>query len=79
MVDWYNLLVLLLPCFSLFTFIVLAKILIKWARAQHVGAFELAAVIPMLLLAPYAERTITVIQKAKKEIKQKENKKESQL
>ncbi len=79
MTDLYTIAVLLFPWFSLLVLIVLAKVLIKWARAQHVGAFAFGAIIQMLLPDPYAERTIKIVQEAKKEVKEKENEQQSQL
>jgi len=58
---------------------VLAKILIRWARTQHVRAFAFGAIIQMFLPDPYAERTIKIVQEAKKEVKEKEDEQQSQL
>jgi hypothetical protein len=64
----------LLPWIVLLVIILFARLLLKWAKQQHTGAYVVGAMVQTILPDPYVERTIQVVQHNKKEVKkEKEN------
>ena len=59
----------LLPWIILLLIILFARLLLKWAKAQHTGAYVFGAMVQTLLPDPYVERTIQAVQNNKKEVR----------
>ena len=74
MINLNQIAIQLLPWIILLLLFLFARLLLKWAKAQHTGAYVFGAMVQTMLPDPYVERTIQVVQENKKEVKkQKEH------
>ncbi len=77
MMDLTQISIQLLPWIILLVIVLFARLLFKWAKSQHTGAYVFGAMVQTMLPDPYVERTIQVVQDNKKEVKkQKESDRE---